>query len=291
MRPVPSLMTRISLVASAIALMACEPGTIAPLPTPVAPPDDAQILTSSSPLTVESDADAPRVAIIGLAGAVAGAGEVQLTNRRSGAKSNAATADLGTFVTQVFAYAKDEVEVVYIDGHGTESEPTVLVVGEYPQAEDSETTGGAIGLEGEPAQSYAGPKRISAASTRDDAVEPDAPTPCEGEDCQGTSDPTDENPPASGGGDGDNGKANEVKPLKAVPTGNPGEYELAGYTSPLDIVILANETSGAIYSASAAADGAFSVVFPAVAGDRLVLFAQSANDGTLTSPAQELVVE
>lgn len=227
-------------------LWGCEPGVIAPLPSPDQP-DDGRIITSSLTQSADPDTDV-LVAVVGFEGAVDGAAGVEVSNVRTGRVVSVSASEGGSFSAAAYGRSDDTLEVRQLDAQGRKSEPVSLVVALYPAK-----TAGAVG---------------------DPESPPAAPA---------FQDDTD----AASGGTAENKRLDVIWQLVD------GVLRLdanAGFTSPGDMVILANTQSGLVVSAAADATGAVRLELPAQPGDEMLLFNRATNNPSLTSPAVRFFV-
>lgn len=270
------------------ACLACEePGVIAPLPSPIAPDNDKII---SSSLTVDPAAEKPQdrpVAVVGLEGAVVEAGQVEITNARTGAVANYDTTDAGSFSAVALGQPGDELELIYVDLDGGRSESTRVTIGVIlPQRDD------ALQGAGEPPE---GPPDFSAIPGDENETDVGAGggTPCpEGEtDCDGYEEgngETDPNTPSAGTDGDDAGKTT----LAATTSLENGELRIMagpGFTAPGSIVVFANHTSGAAHATTADSAGGLTIIFPAEVGDEIHMIGQNPTTGETNAFVQFIV--
>ena len=246
-------------------VLGCEPSSIRPIPSPLDPPPpiETSIIVSSLTAAEESPSE-ELVALVGIDGAVIGAGEIRITNtRKSGSVLYEAT-DEGAFVATVLALAGDELAISYIDKEGSESEPLALLIQTY----ESPLTKGDDQVDpGTDEAAFAG-------TEANDSNEP----------------PTS---PAGGSSDlnGDGDAEAQVVQLTLIYID--GTVRLVGgsnFIGANDVLILANETSGGVHSTTADSYGAIDVSFPAEIGDLIVLFSTNPLNSNLTSPAVKFIV-
>ncbi len=213
-------------------------------------PDDDRIITSS--LTAVSDTSSDfLVAVVGFEGAVGKAATVELTNPRTGKVVEVLATASGGFSAAPYGRADDVIEVRQVDAQGARSEPLTLRVAAY-EPPKAEATAGA----------EAGPP--SAPAFQDDSREPDA----------------------SGG-------TEAAKRLDVIWQYSDGVLRIdaaPGFTTPGDIVILADNDTGVVVAASADDVGAARLEVNAEVGDEMLLFNQDAGNSALTSPAVRFFV-
>jgi signal peptidase I len=270
--------TRLGWLLASLAMLfaGCEPNAIEPLPSPGNP--DSPITTSIvlSSLTVDEDSpDEGLVVVIGLDGAVAGVGQIRITNPRKIGSFLYPTRENGAFVASVEALPGDVIAVSFIDSELRESLPIDLEVQAYVAPQHSEIIGG----KGPPADGGDG---------------------SDGGDGGDGSDGDDD-------GSGNTGKAADVPKepdfmaaneggeasVKLVLNYANGQAHFIGgenFIGANDILVIANESDGNAYYTTADDNGAVDFSFPAQPGDTVVMFSQNPLNPALTSPAHKFVI-
>ncbi len=237
--------------AAAVAVLwGCEPGVIAPLPSPEQPDDD-RIITSSLTASEDTETDT-LVAVVGFDGAVSGSQTVELTNRRTGKVLTARTTEAGGFSAAAYGRSLDTLELRAVADDGRKSEAVELVVTAYAAPE--------ITAQGEPT---AGPPM--APGFQEDADN-------------------------AGGGAVDDTKSQRLDVIWQYANGVLSIDASPGFTSPGDIVILANNATGGVVAVAADGTGAAYLELEAEVGDEMLLFNQDAGNPGLTSPAVRFFV-
>lgn len=295
----------------AMAILSCDPSVIAPLPSPIEPDED-RIVTSSLPMAVESGGEPVErlVAIIGFDGAVEGLGKVRFTKVRTRAEVSYPSSDAGSFTASVVALPGDELDVVYENEDGRESDPIRIVVDQFALPEGREGTKQTANVD--PDTGFA-----TMPCERDEqgecVAEPESPPPSVGTDA---GDPTDAEPGTDGdnatgsatnegedGGDDDgdsDGVHDELDELsggavelQAAGYYSSGEYTFmapAGFVAADSLMIFANQSSGAVHTTTADSTGGFTITFEAEQGDWILMFAENPATGA-TTPALPIKVE
>lgn len=244
------------LVVALLAWVSCDPSVISPLPSPIEEPDDNLILTSS--LTAAAPDEDFLVAVVGLPGAAAAGGTLEVLNTRTGAATTLSATDAGTFSAAVYGQAQDLIELRAVADSGEKSNAVVFEVREY-QGKRAPTAGGV-----------------------DAAAEPAPPNEegfAEGRAPDGAADPDDK--------DDVTGRLPVYWWLEAGTLNIEGR---AGFTSPNALVVAANNTRGTVDVSPADATGAAVLAIEASVGDEILLFTQSPENPTLTSPATRFFV-
>jgi len=258
--------TLVALLAFAVAAPGCGPETIAPLPSPVDDyePNSTNILVSS--LTVEDETESEQLtAVIGIDDAVAGKGQVRIANsRRDGESSLFDCTDKGGFVATVLALPGDELSLSYIDEDQKESRAIKLAVRAFnaPQTATQVDPGDKENKQTDQAEQFGGGS---------DAT-PEAP--------------------ASNARDLDGDGSDEAVIQLTLIYGD-GTARLVGganFIGPNNVLVIANQSDGGVYAATADGKGAIDQTFPAEKGDVIVLFSKNALNNSLTSPATSFVV-
>lgn len=258
--------TIVTLLGFALTLVGCGPDAIAPLPSPLDDyePNTTNILVSS--LTVEEEAQKEQLAaIIGIDDAVAGRGQVRITNtRKVGESSLFNSTEKGGFVATVLALPGDELRLSYIDEDQRESESIVLSVRAVaaPKALEPSNVGGGAGSDPD--------KENSSESGTD----------------------TEPSPPATSATDLD-GDGSEEAVINLTLIYTDGSARLVGganFIGPNNVLVIANQANGSVFAATADEQGAIDQTFPAQLGDVVVLFSKNAINNSLTSPATSFVV-
>jgi len=234
------------------AVMGCQGGLI---PTPSgneeldlsAAPDETKVLTSA----LTSDTEEEKMVVVGLAGAVQGAGTLAIHVPRTEITLEFQTHDDGSFTALANARADDTLELRFTGADGDQSAAATLEAAGYaaePTESDDNTDTGTDGPHNNPAKATAQPiKPGSAVETE----EPDGAL-------------------VSLAWENDS-------ELKLV--GKPG-YILADHW-----LAASNMTLGVSITAKADGAGALTLTFPASPGDTLMLFSYSGEDGEVaTSP-------
>jgi hypothetical protein len=232
-------------------LAGCEPGTAAPLPSPLTP-DDTRLVVSSLTDKDDTAAESP-VAVVGLSGAVDGEGTVRVTNTRTEVHDVVNSTSQGTFVSSIQALAGDTLSLVFIVDE-SESTPVTLEISSYtppskgvgvpdPEAPPDPRMGG---------QSSESPKQPTANDTDGDA------------------------------------DTSAMATAEHFNTDDEGAYTFKSaddFIQPGHILFIVNLNKGTTVTATANESGAVEIVIVADSGDELLLFSQSTNDPNQTSPA------
>lgn len=248
-----------SVGTTAFVVTSCDPAVIAPLPSPVRPDED-RITTSSLGLTTDTSTDS-LVAVVGLPGAVSEAGDVRVTNERTGVENVFLATEVGTFSATVYGRAGDELTLVYIDADSRESEPLELTINEYPDEKDEPTNGGVTGEPASPPMVPGSGFEFGDSDGGGQCTEPDCETP----------------------------EPNAPDDRLAVIWSFDGtELHVEGgegFTTPNANVVVSNHSTGMVAVVNATDKGAARIDIPASVGDQIIMFAQSSIDASLTSPA------
>jgi hypothetical protein len=234
---------------------ACEPGAIAPLPSPN-PPDDDLIITSSLGLQAEEGKD-DLIAVVGLDGAVNTAMAVEVTNVRTGRVDTTFASKSGSFSVGALGRADDVLELRQVDAAGQRSQPVSVAIYTY-EAPSFEVT-----------------------ADKNDAF-PAVPGFSEGTDAGAGGPPDPEDP---------DGQATARLPvIWSFESGTLTVDAAAGFTTPGAIVIVSNTKAGTVVAAPADADGAVRIVIAASVGDEILMFSRSSANPALTTPTIRYLV-
>jgi len=241
----------LAIAGLSLMVISCGPNTIAPLPSPAPVPSPLNILVSS--LTVDENKPKERlVAIVGTSGAVEGLGEVRLSIARKAVSNMIPTTEDGAFCSALMAIPGDVILVSFINTSQEESEPIELVVSSYTSPEL--LIGGGMDTERTaetPPQQVGTPNRMPQANTGD-VVLPGLTL----------------------------AYADGIAQFTSTPS----------FIGNGELLIIANEGDGAIYSTNADETGAIAISFPASPGDSIILFSQNPLNPELTSPAQSVLI-
>lgn len=244
------------LVGALLAWVSCEPGVISPLPSPIVEPDDSLILTSS--LTAAAPDEDFLVAVVGLPGATTSRGTIEVKNSRTGATKTLSATDAGTFSAAVYGQVDDQIELRAVADSGEKSDAVLFEIRQYTGIRSP--TAGATDAEAEPAP-----------PNEEDFAEGMAP-----------------------GGAANPDNKDDVTGLLPVywwlEAGTLNIEGRAGFTSPNVLVVASNATRGTVDVSPADSTGAVVLAIEAEVGDEILLFTQSPDNPTLTSPATRFLV-